>query len=99
MLVKHYPTLLDGVGRCLISVVLDAGVFKRIEHRQTMLDFSTRHEIMALFLITRTKMLDEKFEQNQTSFNIVQHRPILSNMFDCAVQTGQTRPTMFDQHV
>ena len=36
------------------------------------------------------KMLNEKFEQSQTSSNIVQHRPTLSNMFDCAVQTGQT---------
>ena len=49
-------------------------------------------------------MLDEKFEQSsQTSFNIVQHRPTLSNMFDCAVQTGQTCCVqqcliMFDQH-
>ena len=48
-------------------------------------------------------MLDEKFEQSQTSSNIVQHRPTLSNMFDCAVQMGQTLyaqqclTNMFDQ--
>ena len=29
--------------------VLDAGVFKRIQHHPTMLDFSTGHEIMAYF--------------------------------------------------
>ena len=33
-------------------------------------------------------MLDEKFEQSQTSSNMVQHRATLSNMFGCAVQTG-----------
>ena len=30
-------------------ILLDAGVFKRIQHHPTMLDFSTRNEIMAYF--------------------------------------------------
>ena len=30
-------------------IVLDAGLFKRIQHHPTRLDFSTRHEIMAYF--------------------------------------------------
>ena len=41
-------------------------------------------------LITRTKMLYDTMKslnKVKTSSNIVQH---LSNMFDCAVQTGQT---------
>ena len=79
-------------------IVLDAGVFKRIQHHPTMLDLSTRHEIIVYFFITRAKMLNDKFDQSQTSSKFVQHRPTLSNMVDCAVQMGQTmsRPTILD---
>ena len=109
---KHVgQTLSNTVRRCWTVfdqfwIVLDAGVFQPIQHHPTMLDFNTRHEIMAYFWSRERKcwtMLDEKFKQSQTSSNIVQHRPTLSNMFDCAVQTGQTccvqQCLMFDQQV
>ena len=104
-LVKHYQTLLGGVGRCLISV----GCWSVQTSRTplTMLDFGTRHEIMAFFWSRERKcwtMLDEKFKQVQTSSKIVQHWLKPANMFYCAVQMGQTCCVqqcliMFDQHV
>ena len=54
MLVKRYPTLFGGVGwywmvfdQCWI--VLDAEVFKRIQHHPTMLRFGIMYEIMAYY--------------------------------------------------
>ena len=41
-IVRWYWTVFD---QCWI--VLDAGVFKQIQHHPTMLDLSTRHKIMA----------------------------------------------------
>ena len=57
MLVKHYPTLLGGVGRCLISV----GCWS-LQTNPTLSDnveFQDQARNYGLFLITRTKMLDD----------------------------------------
>ena len=107
MLAKH-STLFGGVGRCLTSVGCVS--VQGIQHHLTVLEFGTRsHD-----LITRAKMLDNvgwkvwtksNFIQCcSTPSNTIQHRPTLFNMFDCAVQMGQTyctqqRLIMFDQHV
>ena len=57
-----------------------------------------------VFLITRTKMLDDVGWKVWTKSNSIQRCPKLSNMFDRTVQTGQTCCIqqwwiMFDQHV
>ena len=87
MLDKHYPTLLGGVGRCLVSVGCWSVQTNARSSKNVGFQYQARK--YSVFLITRTKMLDEMFEQSQTSSNIVRNCPTLSNMFDCAVQTGQ----------
>ena len=93
MLVKHYPTLLGGIGWCLISVglcwMLECSN-ESMQYHPTMLNFSTRHEMMAYFWpLARTKMLDDVGWKGWTKSNLIQHRSTLSNMFDCRVQMGQ----------
>ena len=46
--IKHIGQTLPYIVRWYWTV-LDAEVFKQIQHHPTMLDFSTRHEIMAYF--------------------------------------------------
>ena len=58
-------------------------------------DSGTWSRNYGLFLITRTKMLDEKFEQSQTSSNIVHHVWWCCSYGSCCVQ----QCLMFDQHV
>ena len=86
MLVKHVGHTLSNIVRwCWMLfdqcwIVLNAGVFKRIQHHPTMLDFSTRHEIMAYFWSRERKcwtMLNKTFEQSHwlypTLSNTIQH--------------------------
>ena len=105
MLVKHYPTLLGDVGRCLISVGCWSVQTNPTPSNNVGFQYQTRN--YCVFLSRERKcftVLDEKLEQTQTSSSIVQHHPTLSNMFDCAVQTDQTCCVqqclvMFDQHI
>ena len=77
MLVKRYPTLLGGVGWCLIIV----GLCWMLECSN---EFITIQQYWIsvpgpMILLRERKcwtMLDEKFEQKQTSSNLVQHRPL-----------------------
>ena len=71
-------------------MVLDAGMFKRIQHHPTMLDFSSRHEITWRIFDHANENVDYIGWKVWTKSNFIQHRPTLSNMFDCAVQTRQT---------
>ena len=96
MLVEHYPTLLGGVGRCFWSV-LDAGVFKRIQHHPTMLDFSTGTKLWSIFdqaneNVERCWMKSlNKVKLHPTSSNTVQHV-----WWCCSKVSNVLRPTMFD---
>ena len=88
MLVKHYPTLLGGVGR--VWSVLNAGVFNESNTIQQCWISVYQERNYDVFLITRTKMSDAVGCKVWTKLNFIKRRPTLSNMFDCAVQTGQT---------
>ena len=98
ILAKHYPTLLGGVGRCLICVGLCWMLECANESNTIQQCWISVPGLM--ILITQAKMLDDVGRKS----NFIQHFPTLFNMFDCAVQTDQTCCVllcfkMVDQHV
>ena len=80
-LIKHVgQTLSNIVGWCWTVfdqcwIVLDAGVFKRIQHHPTIFDFSTRHDIVA-YIYGANEIVGRCWMK---SLNKVK---TLSNMFD-----------------
>ena len=99
---KHYPTLLGGVGRCLISVGLC-----------WMLECSNESNTIQQYWISvpGTKLWRIFDQANENvgrcwvkRLNNVKLHPTPSNMFNCAVQMGPTCCVqqcfiMFDQQV
>ena len=106
MLVKHYPTLLGGVGRCLIIAGL-CWMLECSNESNTIQQCWISVPGTKLWRTKMLKMLDEKFEQSQTSSNIVQQWPtclvvlfkrvkhVASNVFGPFEQHDQTCWTMF----
>ena len=73
MLVKHYPTLLGGVGRCLISV--GCWGVQTNPTPPNNVGFQYQVQNYGVFLIMRTKLLDDVEWKVWTKSNIVQHCP------------------------